>query len=231
MVNFINFPAVTNANEDGLLAMGGELSVDTLISAYSQGIFPWFNEGQPVLWWSPDPRLVLYPSEVKISRSLAKVIRQQRLRVSCDEAFEAVLKGCARRSLQKPFSVPAETWITPDMHRAYCRLHQEGYAHSVEVWQAETLVGGLYGIILDKVFFGESMFSDASNASKVALVALCQNLQAQEFALIDCQVETEHLRSMGAVDIARSEFMHYLQSVDIQANSADFATGFMQPVA
>jgi len=231
MVDFIPFPAVSNANEDGLLAMGGDLSVDTLISAYSQGIFPWFNEGQPVLWWSPDPRLVLYPTDIKVSRSLAKTIRRQQFCVTCDEAFETVLNGCAQRSLQKHFTVPAQTWITSDMNKAYRRLHQQGYAHSIEVWQDGRLAGGLYGVILDKVFFGESMFSDVSNASKVALVALCQNLAAKEFRLIDCQVETGHLRSMGAVEITRTDFMHYLENIDIQKNSASFNDGFMQPCA
>ena len=168
MVNFVRFPALSNANEDGLLAMGGDLSVDTLVSAYSQGIFPWFNNDQPILWWSPDPRLVLYPDQLVVSKSLAKLIRQQRFEVTCDQAFQQVVRCCAIRGAENPISTSyvdgltidnlSDTWITQSMHDAYCELFVTGYAHSIEVWQKTAgqrrLVGGLYGVVLGKVFFG-----------------------------------------------------------------------------
>ncbi|NND83417.1 MAG: leucyl/phenylalanyl-tRNA--protein transferase [Gammaproteobacteria bacterium] len=231
MVSLVKFPPVTNANSDGLLAMGGDLTTDTLVSAYSQGIFPWFNEGQPVLWWSPDPRMVLYPDEIKISRSLRKTLRQNRFQLSCDTQFAQVMKGCALRGRQREFAAREQTWITDDMHSAYTRLHDQGYAHSIEVWQQDVLVGGLYGVVLGKVFFGESMFSEQANASKVALVALCQYLQQQDFRLIDCQVETDHLVSMGARNISRADFLQQLSDVDISHASPHFAAGFEQSLA
>ena len=231
MVNYVSFPAASNANQDGLLAMGGDLTVDTLVSAYSQGIFPWFNEGQPVLWWSPDPRLVLYPERVKISRSLAKTIRQRRFTLSCDQQFEKIVQGCALRGSPQPFSMKAETWITASMHEAYSTLFQNGYAHSIEVWRGRELVGGLYGVALGNVFFGESMFSAESDASKVALVGLCQFLVGKKFSVIDCQVETGHLVSMGAQSISREDFLEYLTDIDIDQTTATFADGFEQPHA
>lgn len=231
MVDYVSFPAACNANEDGLLAMGGDLSMDTLVSAYSQGIFPWFNEGQPVLWWSPDPRLVLFPEQVRISRSLAKIIRQQRFTLSCDQQFEKVVRGCAMRGNPQPFSAKAETWITASMAGAYLNLFENDYAHSIEVWQEQQLVGGLYGVALGDVFFGESMFSNESDASKVALVGLCQFLASKKFRVIDCQVETDHLVSMGARSISREAFLEYLQDIDIEQATTRFADGFAQPDA
>jgi len=216
LIDYISFPSVEDADEDGLLAMGGNLSPDTLISAYKQGIFPWFNENQPILWWSPDPRLVLFPNDIKISRSLAKVIRKNVFTISYNKAFEQVIKGCADTRLNAPES---GTWISHSMYTAYCRLHQLGYAHSIEVWQKDDLVGGLYGIAIGNVFYGESMFSRVSNASKVALVNLCQNLQKQGFQIIDCQVTSTHLISMGAVEISRDAFLKHLKSINIQQNS------------
>ena len=228
MLNFVSFPPVANANEDGLLAMGGDLTVDTLVSAYSQGIFPWFNQDQPLLWWSPDPRLVLLPEQVKISRSLSKVIRKQHFKLSCNQQFEAVIRGCALRGTPIPFAQATDTWITESMHQAYLELQKKGYAHSIEVWLDDRLVGGLYGVALGSVFFGESMFSQASNASKVALVGLCQHLRAKQFKIIDCQVETDHLVSMGATNIPRSQFIEQLKNIDILQPDLNFADQFQQ---
>lgn len=228
MVNFVNFPAVTNANEDGLLAMGGDLSVDSLVSAYAQGIFPWFNDDQPILWWSPNPRLVLYPDQVKISRSLRKTIRKGLYRVSCNTQFERVIKGCALRGSTQPHAPAPDTWITDSMHSAYLDLHRLGYAHSIEVWQENTLVGGLYGVALGSVFFGESMFSSATDASKIALVSLCQWLRHRNVSLIDCQVASDHLLSLGAKEITRSAFLKSLEHIDIESPHTDFAVDFEQ---
>jgi len=228
MVNFVTFPTVSNANEDGLLAMGGDLSMDTLVSAYAHGIFPWFNDDQPILWWSPDPRLVLYPTHVKISRSLRKTIRQGKFTVSCNTQFERVITGCALRGSPSPFVPAADTWITESMHKAYLDLHKQGYAHSIEVWQDTQLVGGLYGVTLGTVFFGESMFSSVSDASKVALVALCHWLDLKGFELIDCQVASEHLFSLGAQEIPRRNFLSCLANVDIERPNTTFSDEFEQ---
>lgn len=228
MVNFVSFPDVSNTNEDGLLAMGGDLSLDTLVSAYAQGIFPWFNDDQPILWWSPDPRLVLYPNQVKVSRSMRKLIRQKRFSVTANRAFEKVIKGCALRGSEKPFVASADTWITQSMHQAYMSLHKNGYAHSLEVWQGSQLVGGLYGVALGSVFFGESMFSTANDASKLALVTLCHWLKESDFSLIDCQVASEHLFSMGAEEIPRSKFLQHLAEINIEQSNHEFSTGFEQ---
>lgn len=227
-LEFIKFPSVSNASDDGLLAMGGDLNINTLVSAYSQGIFPWFNDDQPVLWWSPDPRMVLFPSEVKISRSLAKKLRQHKFSVSSNRAFKDVINACALRGEQNPLLADADTWITDEMEAAYYALHQQGYAHSVEVWQNERLVGGLYGVALGNVFFGESMFSRVSDASKVALVRLCQALYQQGFSIIDCQVANPHLFTLGAREISRSEFMQHLEHIDIQQKKAEFSDKFMK---
>ena len=234
MVNYVTFPDLQEANEDGLLAMGGDLSVDTLVSAYAQGIFPWFNHDQPILWWSPDPRLVLFPDRIKISKSLAKKIRQARYSVSCNQAFEQVISACALRGKAKPTEPTTphqETWITESMHQAYLQMHRAGYAHSIEVWDQQNLLGGLYGVLLGKVFFGESMFSRAPDASKLALVALCRHMQRSGMALIDCQVASEHLFSMGAEEIARDQFIQQLAHIDLAhidlpANPVDFAQSF-----
>lgn len=219
---------MNNANDDGLLAMGGDLSLDTLVSAYRQGIFPWFNEGQPVLWWSPDPRLVLFPDNIKISRSLRKKIKQRRFTVTCDQAFERVIQNCAVRERDRPHSADAETWITESMNQAYTELHRNGYAHSIEVWDQQTLVGGLYGVVLGKVFFGESMFSLVTDASKVALVHLCWWLQQHQFTIIDCQVSTDHLISMGAEQMSRRRFIEFLDNIDVEQNSMPFSEDFEQ---
>ena len=192
---------------DGLLAIGGDLSSERLLQAYSNGIFPWFNEGQPILWWSPDPRCVLEPNDLKISRSLRKRIRKNEYRISYNQAFTEVLEGCAasRKGVN-------ETWITSDIKLAYITLHQQGYAHSVECWHEGKLVGGLYGVAIGKVFFGESMFSRRTDASKVALVHLTQQLLKKEFRLIDCQVHSSHLQTLGAKPIKRDFFIQILKN-------------------
>lgn len=190
----------------GLLAAGGCLNPRRLLRAYRLGIFPWYSPGQPILWWSPDPRLVLFPERVRISRSLRKTLRAGRFTATADTDFAAVMTACAA-----PRGVDQGTWITPDMHRAYCRLHRLGHAHSLEVWHEGQLAGGLYGVAVGRVFYGESMFSLISDASKVALVLLAAQLRRWDFALIDCQVRTEHLARMGAVDISRGVFLELLQ--------------------
>lgn len=190
---------------DGLLAVGGSLTPKRLLRAYCNGIFPWYAPGQPILWWSPDPRTVLFPERIKISRSLRKTFKKGIFSITMDRAFTTVMERCAgpRRNQQG-------TWITREMIVAYNRLHRMGYAHSVETWQGEKLVGGLYGVAIGRVFFGESMFSRVSDASKVALVALCRQLERWEFGLIDCQMHTAHLINLGAENIPRSQFMELL---------------------
>ena len=201
------FPSPNLALEEpnGLLAFGGDLSAERLLLAYRQGIFPWFNEGEPPLWWSPAPRMVLYPTEIKISRSLAKRIKRQEFQLTFNTCFNQVIEQCAISR-----QATTGTWITPEMQTAYNQLHTRGYANSVEVWQNKQLVGGLYGLALGGVFFGESMFSKVSDASKVALVTLTQHLQQQGFSLIDCQVYTDHLASLGAREISRELFLQTL---------------------
>lgn len=228
MIQRIEFPALHNTNEEGLLAMGGALSVDALVSAYSQGIFPWYNEGQPILWWSPDPRLVLYPEQLKVSRSLRKVIRQQRFELRANTAFADVMLGCAWRGQPESLGEAPATWITQAMFSAYLELHNVGYAHSIEVWEGKELFGGLYGVVLGNVFFGESMFSKRSNASKVALWALCQWLMHKGFKVIDCQVSNDHLLSLGAIEVPRTEFLTSLNNIDIQQANPNFAQGFSE---
>ena len=202
------FPPVHLALEEpnGLLAFGGDLSPERLKLAYRQGIFPWFSEGEPLLWWSPAPRMVLFPEEVKISRSLRKRLKRGDFQVTYNQAFSQVIHACAELRRHRE-----GTWITPEMEAAYTQLHQEGVAQSVEVWQEQQLVGGLYGLALGRVFFGESMFSRVSDASKVALVSLAQRLNALEFNLIDCQVHSPHLASLGAREISRDEFLSLLK--------------------
>src|SRR5210317_1959432 len=178
------FPSPYLASKEGLLAIGGDLSPQRLLLAYSNGIFPWYSEGEPILWWSPDPRLVLYPDELNVSRSLKKVIKQGSFEVTIDRAFEAVITECAQVRLENHEG----TWIVAEMVQAYCRLHESGFAHSVEAWAGERLAGGLYGVSLGKCFFGESMFTRVSNASKVAFVVLVNHLKNQGFAMIDCQI-------------------------------------------
>jgi leucyl/phenylalanyl-tRNA--protein transferase len=205
-----DFPELTRAlrRPNGLLAAGGDLSPERLLQAYRHGIFPWYGEGEPILWWSPDPRMVLFPAELKIGRSLRKVLRKGAFMVSADTAFEAVIEGCSG-----PRSGQPGTWITADMKRAYCRLHRLGIAHSVETWLDGRLAGGLYGVALGRAFFGESMFSHASDASKVALVSLVRQLHAWGFEMIDCQMRTELLASFGAREIARGDFSRRLSEL------------------
>ncbi len=202
----IRFPPPQLAREDGLLAVDGDLSTPRLLTAYRMGIFPWFSEGDPLLWWSPDPRLVLFPQELRVSRRLARLVRSRRFAVTVDTVFERVITACARTRLEND----EPTWIDERMIAAYTRLHREGYAHSVEAWQDDRLAGGLYGVSLGNCFFGESMFTHLSNASKVAFVTLVAWLQRQGFEMIDCQVSTPHLKSLGAVEIPRSWFLALL---------------------
>ncbi len=208
------FPDVALAlrDPDGLLAVGGDLSPARIIAAYRQGVFPWYSESQPILWWSPDPRSVLFPEHLKISRSLRKTLKKNRFRVTIDEAFRQVIEGCAA-----PRKGETGTWITPEMKRAYQQLHKTGTAHSVECWEGGELVGGLYGIAIGRVFFGESMFSRRSDASKVAFVHLVEMLQSWDFGLIDCQVATPHLASLGAVSIPRMSFVRMLEKMCAEA--------------
>lgn len=197
------FPNVELSEKEpnGLLAVGGDMSSQRLLTAYRQGIFPWYSKGEPILWWSPNPRLILSPNKIKVSRSLRKTLRKGLFEVTYDRAFEGVIHACAA-----PRRDSSETWLIPDMIRAYTQLHDQGYAHSVEVWLAGRLVGGLYGVALGQVFFGESMFSLVSDSSKVALVKLGENLVSWGYQLIDCQVYTPHLISMGAEEISRKQF-------------------------
>ncbi|OJW75890.1 leucyl/phenylalanyl-tRNA--protein transferase [Thiobacillus sp. 65-1402] len=197
------FPAVETALADpnGLLAMGGDLSAERLLDAYRHGIFPWFNPGEPILWWSPDPRMVLVPGEIRVTRSLAKRIRNGGFETRVDTAFAEVMRACAA-----PRAGASGTWISPAMVAAYTRLFDAGYAHSVETWRDGKLVGGLYGVAIGRMFYGESMFSREPDASKVALVRLAQQLRRWEFGLIDCQMETPHLASLGARTLPRAAF-------------------------
>lgn len=205
----ITFPHPEMADPNGILAVGGDLSPERLLTAYAAGIFPWFNEGEPIIWWSPDPRFVLFPNELKVSKSMRPYFNQQKFTVTLDMQFEAVMRGCQTQRRTGQFG---GTWITEDMVSAYVRLHELGYAHSVEVWKnEEQLVGGLYGIALGKVFFGESMFARETNASKFGFISMVQNLRALDFQLIDCQQETNHLGSLGARAIDRSAFLEILQ--------------------
>ena len=242
-------PATAAEDPDGLLAVGGDLRPQRLLAAYRLGIFPWYEEGGPLLWWSPDPRMVLKPADVHVSRSMRRLIRRGRYQVSMDQAFPEVIERCSalrrtggsslerENSLEQENSLEPEssrelegspepesnraeldshdgsgTWITPDMIHAYCTLHQMGYAHSVEVWDNDALVGGLYGISLGRMFFGESMFSVKPDTSKLAFITLARQLQQWHFSLIDCQLPTDHLYSMGAAPIPRHQFLKALET-------------------
>lgn len=198
------FPDPASALDDpnGLLATGGDLSPERLVIAYRSGIFPWYEEGSPILWWSPEPRAVVRPKEIRISRSLKRRIERGDYEISVDRAFRDVISACAA-----PRPNSEGTWITDAMISAYCELHRRGYAHSFEAWQDHELVGGLYGISLGRLFFGESMFSRAADASKVAFVRLAELMSRWEFPLIDCQIPNPHLTSLGAVEIPRAEFL------------------------
>lgn len=198
-------PDQAEREPNGLLAVGGDLSVPRLLSAYRAGIFPWFGLGQPILWWSPDPRTLLFPDRLRVSRSLRKTLGKGRFLVTLDRAFDAVIAACAA-----PRGDQEDTWIVPEMMQAYRRLHRQGAAHSVEVWADGTLVGGLYGVALGRAFFGESMFSRERDASKVALVHLCHKLREWGYRLIDCQLQTEHLTRLGAESVPRHAFQALL---------------------
>ena len=200
------FPSPDQADAEGLLAIGGDLVPQRLVLAYSTGIFPWYNEGEPILWWSPDPRMVIRPEEFRPSKSLRKWARKHSFRLSMDEDFESVLRACSR--IPRPRQ--GGTWITNDMVEAYLALHEVGVAHSIECWEGDCLVGGLYGLSLGNVFFGESMFSAASNASKLAFWALNQYAESTGLEFIDCQLHNSHLESLGAYTIPRKEYLQWL---------------------
>ncbi|NOR40226.1 MAG: leucyl/phenylalanyl-tRNA--protein transferase [Gammaproteobacteria bacterium] len=217
----IDFPDVETAmrEPDGLLAIGGDLSEDRLLNAYRHGIFPWYGPGQPILWWAPDPRLVLPPENLHVSHSLAKTIRKKKFTVTLDKDFPGTISACAA-----PRDAQAGTWITPDMTAAYTDLHRAGYAHSVECWHDGELAGGLYGVALGRIFFGESMFARVTDASKIALVTLSRQLQRWDFSMIDCQVHTAHLESLGATTISRMTFSRILErETELQAANRNWA--------
>ena len=206
----LSFPPLESAlrEPNGLLAVGGDLSPRRLLAGYSRGIFPWFSEGDPILWWSPDPRMVLVPNELRVTRSLAKTLRNRSYEVRFDTAFDDVLRGCAA-----PRDAQGGTWITAEMHTAYLRLHELGYAHSAETWIDGALAGGLYGVAIGRAFFGESMFTNVRDASKIAFVHLARRLEREGFGLVDCQMYTEHLASLGAREIARRDFSRRLKDL------------------
>lgn len=205
----ISFPIHSEADENGLLAIGGDLSTERLIHAYNNGIFPWYNEDEPLLWWSPDPRMVLFPKDLRISKSMKTILKRNQFQITFNKAFNEVIHHCANIKREGQ----PDTWITNDMTEAYVKLYKLGIATSVEVWQEDKLVGGLYGIDLKtkKVFCGESMFSKVSNASKAAFITLVEHLKALDYKLIDCQMHTSHLESLGAYEIPRDDFLKYLK--------------------
>jgi leucyl/phenylalanyl-tRNA--protein transferase len=207
------FPEPQLARKDGLLALGGDLSQQRLLLAYRSGIFPWYSRGEPILWWSPDPRLVLYPEEINISKSLKKTIKKDIFQITVDRVFPWVIRQCAVTRLEKG----EPTWIVPEMIHAFCKLHESGYAHSIEAWQNGKLVGGLYGMSIGRYFSGESMFSTVSNASKVALVYLVDFLRHNHFHMVDCQVSTPHLIRFGAQPIPRNLFLKQLENATIES--------------
>ena len=211
------FPPVSQAldSPNGLLAWGGDLQPQRLLTAYRCGIFPWYSEGQPILWWSPAPRCVIFPDRVHLSTRTRRRYNSSAYHLTIDSAFTEVISACA-----EPRAQESSTWITSDMLEAYGRLHRRGHAHSLEVWEDEVLVGGIYGLALGSVFFGESMFSRKTDASKIALVALCRQLQRQGYGLLDCQVGNPHLFSMGAEDISRNAFETLLKKLTEDSRSA-----------
>lgn len=218
--NSTEFPPLSHALQEpnGLLAAGGDLSSKRLIAAYRHGCFPWYAQGQPIFWWSPNPRMVLLPENLHVAKSLRKCLKQQRFKVTFDQQFSQVIRACAQ-----PRDYANSTWITEDIIQGYCRLHQLGYAHSVEVWQDQQLVGGLYGIAMGQLFFGESMFSRVSDASKVGFATLVHYLKQAGFVLIDCQMHTTHLSSLGAKEISRNDFSLYLAQYLDQPNTMDWS--------
>jgi len=204
----LQFPNPELADEHGMLCIGGDLSINRLKLAYQHGIFPWYNEGEPIIWWSLDPRFVLFLEDLKIAKSMRSYFNQDKFRVSYNQAFESVINACQQTKREDQLG----TWITKDMKQAYINLHKEGIAHSVEVWKDKKLVGGLYGVVVGKIFSGESMFSLESNASKFGFISLAKILREKEFLLIDCQQETPHLGTLGAKAILRSEFLEIMAS-------------------
>ena len=204
----LEFPSADNANADGLLAVGGDLSPERLLLAYKSGIFPWFNDDSLILWWSPDPRMILFPQKIKISKSMRQIMSGTRFTLTRNKCFREVLEACAEIERMGQEG----TWITNSMKEAYLRLHELGFARSYEVWENKKLVGGLYGIDLGHVFCGESMFSKANNASKYAFINLARDLEDRDYKFIDCQVYTKHLASLGAEEIPRKEFLKLLQN-------------------
>ena len=203
----IVFPSPNLADEDGVLAIGGDLSSKRLILAYKSGIFPWYNQGEPIIWYSPPKRMVLFPKDLKVSKSMLKIIRQNDFEITFNSNFDEVILNCKLIGREGQ----SETWITDEMHEAYRELHRKGYAKSVEVYKNEELVGGLYGIDLGNVFCGESMFSKSTNASKLALIFLVNKLERENYTLIDCQVYNDHLATLGAKEIARKDFLKLLE--------------------
>ncbi|NKQ40734.1 MAG: leucyl/phenylalanyl-tRNA--protein transferase [Sulfurovum sp.] len=201
------FPDPRNASDEGLLAFGGDLSISRVLTAYRKGIFPWYSDGDPILWWSPDPRLLLYPGSFKTSKSFARVLKSAKFSVSFDKDFSAVIKHCAA----VPRGGQNGTWLNQEMQEVYQQMHAQGFAHSVEVWEGEALVGGLYGLAMGKVFFGESMFSLTSNASKVAFRALSDVLGGRGYDFIDCQMKTDHLIRLGAAEVRRDSYLDQLE--------------------
>ena len=204
----VNFPDITDAlkNPNGLLAIGGDLDETRLLNAYQKGIFPWFNEGQPILWWTPNPRCILKPNKIHISHSLKRCLRKNKFQITYNKNFANVISQC---SINR--NKDNDTWLTPDMKKAFINLHKSGYAHSVECWHNKELVGGLYGIAMGKIFFGESMFSRMSNTSKITLVHLAKRLEEMNFQLIDCQISSKHLQTLGAELITRNQFTKFLK--------------------
>lgn len=213
--DLLTFPAINSATPDGLLAAGGDLSTTRLLAAYRQGVFPWYDRDSPILWWSPDPRMVLYPDQVHISKSLNKTLKRQPFDITFDKAFSDVMIACAQPRSDE-VSSGNHTWIQEEMIEAYTSLHQQGHAHSVECWLAGRLVGGLYGVSIGRVFFGESMFSTVTDSSKVAFASLCQHFVECGIELIDCQVYSDHLARLGAVTISRDSFIEQLATLCIQ---------------
>lgn len=203
----LQFPHPDEASPEGIVAIGGDLSTARILLAYQQGIFPWFDDDDPILWWSPDPRMVLFPENLRVSKSMRKVLRDQVFKITFNTCFRAVIENCSAIKREGQLG----TWITDDMIEAYVQLHNMGKAISVEVWQEETLVGGLYGIDMGNFFCGESMFAKVSNASKAGFITLVQQLQARNYKFIDCQVHTDHLESLGAEEVPRTEFLQLIQ--------------------
>ncbi len=213
--NHLSFPPPYLAEKDGMLAIGGDLSPERLLLAYQMGIFPWFSENEPILWWSPDPRCVLLPEDLRISKSMKQVFRKGTFHITADQSFREVISACQNQPRKGQYG----TWITEEMVDAYCNLHKMGFAHSIEVWNATNeLVGGLYGISMGKSYFGESMFARQSNASKAGFITLVLNLQKWGFEMIDCQIHTNHLESLGALDIPRASYLKLLEQT-LSANT------------